>query len=165
MFWFNLLKANKTEWAAYSPGQFPDNVTSIKVLNPYELQMNAQQAYAPTFFTGDELSQITPIPQHVWDKTSASGKVGNYDQTTAGAKAVHESSCNAQSKDLKTYATNPLWKTVDGPFKLTGYTLNGQVTFMPNKNYSGPDKPKISSSSRSRSPARTPSTTRCGRVT
>ena len=51
---------------------------------------------------------------------------------------------NAQSKDLKTYATNPLWQTVDGPFKLKGYTLTGRVTFVPNKNYSGPNKPKIS---------------------
>ena len=26
----------------------------------------------------------------------------------------------SQAKDLKTYATNPLWQTVDGPWKLTG---------------------------------------------
>src|SRR5579862_566775 len=39
MFWINILKANKSEWADYTPKQFPDNVTSIKVVNPYELQM------------------------------------------------------------------------------------------------------------------------------
>lgn len=143
IFWFNLLKANKTEWGPYLPGKFPDNVTSIKAVNPYELTMTLDKAYAPTFFTGSELSQMTAIPQHVWDKTSASGKVGNYDQTPAGAKAVM-SFLQGQSKDLKTYATNPLWKTVDGPFKLTGYTQNGKATFTPNKSYSGPDKPKIS---------------------
>jgi peptide/nickel transport system substrate-binding protein len=143
IFWFNLLKANKTEWGPYLPGKFPDNVTSIKAVNPYELTMTLDKAYAPTFFTGSELSQMTAIPQHVWDKTSASGKVGNYDQTPAGAKAVM-SFLQSQSKDLKTYATNPLWKTVDGPFKLTGYTQNGKATFTPNKSYSGPDKPRIS---------------------
>jgi peptide/nickel transport system substrate-binding protein len=143
MFWLNILKANKSQWADYTPGQFPDNVTSIKVVSPYELQMKLNKSYAPNFFTGNELSQITPIPQHVWDKTSASGKVGNYDETTAGARAVL-SYLESQSKDIKTYATNPLWQTVDGPFKLSGYTLSGKVTFTPNKNYSGADKPKIS---------------------
>jgi peptide/nickel transport system substrate-binding protein len=143
VFWLNILKANKSQWADYTPGQFPDNVTSIKVVNPYELQMKLNKSYGPAFFTGNELSQITPIPQHVWDKTSATGAVGNYDETTAGARAVL-SYLDTQSKDIQTYATNPLWQTVDGPFKLSGYTLSGKVTFVPNKNYSGPDKPKIS---------------------
>ena len=142
MFWLNLLKANKTEWADYTPKQFPDNVTSTKIVSPYELQMKLDKSYGSSFFTGDELSQITPIPQHAWDKTSATGKVGNYDETPAGARAVM-SYLQTQSKDLKTYATNPLWQTVDGPFKLSGYTLSGKVTFVPNKTYSGPAKPKI----------------------
>jgi peptide/nickel transport system substrate-binding protein len=143
IFWFNLLKANKTEWGPYLPGKFPDNVTAIKADGPYQLTMTLDKAYAPTFFTGSELSQMTAIPQHVWDKTSASGKVGNYDQTPAGAKAVM-SFLQTESKNLKTYDSNPLWKTVDGPFTLTGYTQNGKATFEPNKSYSGPDKPKIS---------------------
>ena len=141
-FWLNLLKANKSEWADYTKGQFPDNVTSVQVVNPYEITMKLDKAYGASFFTGDELSQITPIPQHVWDRTSATGKVGNYDETPAGARAVM-SFLQAQSKDLKTYATNPLWQTVDGPWKLTEYTLTGHITFVPNKQYSGPAKPKV----------------------
>jgi peptide/nickel transport system substrate-binding protein len=143
MFWLNLLKANKSEWADYTPGQFPDNVTSMKVVSPYEMVMHLNKSYGPAFFTGNELSQITPIPQHVWDKTSATGKVGNYDETTAGARAVM-AFLQSQAKNLKTYATNPLWQTVYGPWKLAGYTLTGKATFVPNKNYSGPAKPKIS---------------------
>jgi len=143
MFWLNLLKANKSQWADYTPGQFPDNVTSIKVVSPYEMVMHLDKSYGPAFFTGNELSQITPIPQHVWDKTSATGAVGNYDETPAGARAVM-SFLQLQAKNLKTYATNPLWQTVYGPWKLAGYTLTGKVTFVPNKNYSGPAKPKIS---------------------
>jgi peptide/nickel transport system substrate-binding protein len=142
MFWLNILKANKSQWADYTPGQFPDNVTSIKVVSPYEMVMTLNKSYAPSFFTGNELSQITPIPQHVWDKTSASGPVGNYDETTAGAQAVL-SFLQSQAKNLKTYATNPLWQTVYGPWKLAGYTLTGKATFVPNKNYSGPAKPKL----------------------
>jgi len=143
MFWLNILKANKSQWADYTPGQFPDNVTSVKVVGPYELQMKLNRPYAPDFFTGNELSQITPIPQHAWDKTSAAGAVGAYDQTAAGARAVL-SFLEGQSKDIKTYATNPLWRVVDGPWKLAGYTLSGKVTFVPNKAYGGPAKPRIS---------------------
>ncbi len=143
IFWLNILKANKSQWADYTPKQFPDNVTAIKVLSPHSIQMKLDKPYGPSFFTGNELSQITPIPQHVWDKTSANGKVGNYDETPAGARAVL-AFLQSQSKDLKTYATNPLWQTVDGPWKLSGYTLSGKVTFVPNKNYSGPAKPKVS---------------------
>jgi peptide/nickel transport system substrate-binding protein len=143
VFWLNILKANESQWADYTPKQFPDNVTSMKAVSPYELVMTLNGSYGSAFFTGNELSQITPIPQHVWDKTSASGKVGNYDETPAGARAVL-SYLQSQAKDLKTYATNPLWQTVDGPFKLSGYTLTGKVTFSPNRNYSGSAKPKLS---------------------
>jgi peptide/nickel transport system substrate-binding protein len=143
MFWLNILKANKTQWADYTPGQFPDNVTSMKVVNPYEIVMKLNRSYDPQFFTGNELSQITPIPQAAWDRTSATGAVGNYDETASGARAVL-SFLQSQAKNLKTYATNPLWQTVDGPWHLTAYTLTGAVTLKPNHAYSGPAKPKIS---------------------
>ena len=127
----------------YLPGKFPDNVTSIKVGQPVRAHDDARQGVCSDVLHRQRAIPDDAIPQHAWDKTSASGKVGNYDQTPAGAKAVM-SFLQTQSKDLKTYATNPLWKTVDGPFKLTGYTQNGKATFTPNKSYSGPDKPKIS---------------------
>lgn len=34
VFWMNLLKANKANWAAYVAGAFPDNVTSVAAPNP-----------------------------------------------------------------------------------------------------------------------------------
>lgn len=143
MFWINLLKANESEWADYTPGGFPDNVVKFTPQGDDTLVMKLNRSYSPDFFTLNELSQITPVPQHVWDKESASGPVGDFDQTTAGAKAVMNF-LQAQSKSLGTYATNPLWKVVDGPWNLTGYTLTGKVTFTPNPKYSGPAKPKIS---------------------
>jgi peptide/nickel transport system substrate-binding protein len=51
---------------------------------------------------------------------------------------------NLQSEDLSTYATNPLWKVVDGPFKLSAFTTGGYAKLVPNKRYSGPTKPTIS---------------------
>jgi peptide/nickel transport system substrate-binding protein len=44
----------------------------------------------------------------------------------------------AQAKSLSTYATNPLWQVVDGPYRLSQYnTTTGGFTMVPNKNYGG----------------------------
>ena len=90
-FWINLLKANKGSFAAYIPGEFPDNLKSYKIVDPKTIVLTLTGPYNPTWFTYDQLSQITPLPVQAWDKTSATGKVGNYDTTTAGAKAVFAS--------------------------------------------------------------------------
>ena len=82
------LEANKTNFAAYIPGEFPDNLKSYKIVNAKTIVLTLNGSYNPTWFTYDQLSQITPLPAQAWDKTSASGKVGNYDETTSGAKAV-----------------------------------------------------------------------------
>jgi peptide/nickel transport system substrate-binding protein len=136
-FWFNLLKADKANWWDYSSGQFPDNVTSFKILSPSRFTITFRGSYAAAWLY-NELGQLIPIPQHAWDKTSATGKIGNYDLTAAGAKKVY-GFLAAQNKDLASYATNPLWQVVDGPWKLTAYTPStGDATYVRNPGYSGP---------------------------
>lgn len=135
-FWINLLKANKASFAAYIPGEFPDNLKSYKIVNSKTIVLTLTGSFNPTWFTYDQLSQITPLPR-AWDKTSATGAVGNYDQTPAGAKAVFNF-LTAQSKDIATYGTNPLWKVVDGPWKLVAYSSNGYAKFEANTAYAGP---------------------------
>ncbi len=142
-FFMNLLVANKAQYGNYVKGKFPDNVTSYQAKGPYEVVFHLNRAYNQAWFTGDELSNITPLPQHAWDKTSATGKVGNYDTTTKGAKAVYNFLAG-QAKDTSTYNTNPLWKVVDGPWKMTHFDNTGHLTFVPNPRYSGPDKPHLS---------------------
>ena len=137
-FWINLLEANKKNIAFYIPGEFPDNLKSFKVTGAESIQLTLTAPVNPTWFTYDQLSQITPIPQQTWDRTSASGAIGNYDQTPAGAVQVFNF-LTAQSKDIATYGTNPLWQTVDGPFKLNQYQSDGYVQFKANPAYSGPD--------------------------
>jgi peptide/nickel transport system substrate-binding protein len=141
-FWINLLKANKTDYGPYAPGGFPDNLTSESYPNASTIVLHLNHAYSPTWFTNNELAMISPLPQQAWDKESASGKIGNYDTTTAGAKAVYNY-LNGQAKQLSSYATNPLWQVVDGPFRLSAFTLQGQATLVPNSRYSGPVKAKI----------------------
>ena len=80
-FWINLFEANKKSIAFYTPGEFPDNLKSYKVTGPESIRLTLTGPVNPTWFTYDQLAQITPIPQQTWDKTSVSGSVGNYDET------------------------------------------------------------------------------------
>ena len=60
----------------------------------------------------------------------------------AKCKAVY-TFLTAQSKQAGTYASSPLWKVVDGPWKLSSFSTDGHVTMVPNTSYSGPVKPKL----------------------
>jgi peptide/nickel transport system substrate-binding protein len=136
-FWFNLLKADTGQWWGYVPGQIPDNVLQFKTISSTQFSLLFKGTYSAAWLY-NELSQLIPIPQHAWDKESASGKVGNYDMTTAGAKAVDKFML-AQNADLSSYATNPLWQVVDGPWKITSFTAStGDVSYVRNTKYSGP---------------------------
>ena len=141
-FWQNLVTANKLNWAAYSPGEYPDNVISTTINSPTSITFNLSRAYGTYFFTYNELSQITPLPQHLWDKESVNGSVGDFDKTPAGAVAVFKF-LDQQSGMISTYDTNPLWRVVSGPWKLKHMDTSGNVKMVPNNAYSGPVKPKL----------------------
>jgi peptide/nickel transport system substrate-binding protein len=142
-FYLNLVKANATQDCWYVPTAFPNDIVSYQIKDTHTIVLHLNRNYNHQWFTWNELTSISPIPQHAWDKTSATGAIGDTDQTPAGAKAVF-AYLAGQSKDLNTYATNPLWKTVDGPWKLSAYSRDGHATFTPNANYSGADKAKVS---------------------
>lgn len=139
MFWVNMAKAEKKNYAAYVPGQFPDNVKSVHVDSPTRITFTTDKSYSPQWFTWNQLSQITPMPA-AWEKTSSGKK----------ACATKVSDCKAvyrylakKAKDQKSYASDPTWQVVDGPFKLKSYNSDGHVTFVPNGAYSGPVKPRL----------------------
>jgi peptide/nickel transport system substrate-binding protein len=146
-FWINLVKANKEDWASYVPGGFPDNVVSWTALGARTLRLRLNASYNPSWFSYNELSQITPLPI-AWDRTSLSAKApaptaANLPDTSiAGAKAVY-TFLNAQAARLASYGSSPVWSVVDGPWRLTGLTSEGMATFVPNPGYSGPDRPHL----------------------
>ena len=149
MLWINLYKADPSKnYCGYVPGYFPDNVTSVQAPNPQTVVLHLNKSYNPEWFTYNELSQIYPIPL-AWDRTSLSAPAPTSDNghlpdaTKAGAENVYKF-LDAQSKDLGTWATSPLWSVVDGPFKLQSFTTTAQVTLVPNPDYSGTPKPTIS---------------------
>ena len=148
IFWINLLRANRSQWASYVPGGFPDDVTAIHATGRRTVRLTLNRSYNPIWFTGNELSQITPLPL-AWDTTCRPGEFcplqkgsPTADTTPAGARAVY-AMLNAEAKDLSTYATSPIWSIVDGPWRLKQLNADGQATFVPNERYDGPDRPKL----------------------
>ncbi len=141
-FYLNLLTQEKSGNCYYVPGQFPDNVTKVVVRSATTMSFYLNHAYDPTWFTYNELAQITPLPQQVWDRTSLHGAVGNSDEEPGGARAVY-AFLSAQASRVASYSTSPLWRVVDGPWRLTALNNLGDATFVPNPGYSGPVRARI----------------------
>jgi peptide/nickel transport system substrate-binding protein len=142
-FFENLVAADPDNYGASAPGAYPFNIVKTTVVNASTIQFTFDKAYNQDWLLYNELSNLVPMPQQAWDKTSATGAVGNYDQTKSGAMAVLKY-LDGQAQQLSTYASNPLWQTVDGPWKLTAFDTNGDFTMVPNAKYSGPVKPTLS---------------------
>jgi peptide/nickel transport system substrate-binding protein len=144
-FVYNLLKTNYQNWNSYIPGTFPTDVTSITTPDTHTAVLTLSQPTSPAFFAGDVLNNVQLIPQHAWDKESLTGPVGSYDTTTAGAKAVY-SFLQKEGSQIGSFTTNPLWKVTDGPWTLSSFNSDGTLYgYVPNKHYSGSDKPRLSS--------------------
>jgi peptide/nickel transport system substrate-binding protein len=119
-------------------------VRSVAVTSAHTVVISLTQPTSPDFFAGDVLNNVQLIPQHAWDKKSATGPVGNYDQTPAGAKAVYNF-LQKEGSQLATFTTNPLWKVVDGPWTLSQFNSDGTLYgYVPNTGYSGSRKPRLS---------------------
>ncbi|MER7789743.1 peptide ABC transporter substrate-binding protein [Streptomyces sp. NPDC097640] len=141
-FWFNLIKANKADWANYSPGKAPDNWTSLKITDDTHFTITFDKAYNKQWMLANELSMIRPMPQHAWDKTGDSDAVSDLDRTPAGAKKVWKY-LNSAAKNISGYATDPLWKTVSGPYTLKSFSTAGRVELTANAKYDGGGKANI----------------------
>jgi peptide/nickel transport system substrate-binding protein len=136
-FWINLLKADRSQFWGYTPGEFPDNLTSLVPVSSTKFTLIFNHTYSAQWLY-NQLALIIPLPAQKWDEESPGGPVGNYDQTPAGAALV-DKFLLAQNGDTSTYATNPLWQVVDGPWKLSSYaSATGDATYVRNLKFSGP---------------------------
>jgi len=128
-FWFDLIKANKAQWAAYNPGKAPDNWTSFKTGDDRHFTITFDKAYNPQWMLANELSLINPLPQHAWDKGSSPKQVWT--------------DLNNAAKNIGGYGTNALWKTISGPYAVKSFSTAGKVVLTANKKYDGGEKPGI----------------------
>jgi peptide/nickel transport system substrate-binding protein len=151
IFWLNMMKAQPDNYYGYVPGLLPDNLVSYSATGPDTVVLNLKSAVSSIWFTYNQLAEITPMPA-AWDVTSASAKAGSggcATDTAADKWAKCDAVYNflaAQAKNANTYASNPIWGVVDGPWKLTSFSTasSGPVTsFAPNKAYSGSPKPTL----------------------
>ena len=159
-FWFNLLHADKGWWAAYTPGAIPDTIRSVTTPSSSKLVITLSAAVNPQWFTANQLSQITPLPL-AWDRTTSSGASGSGGCATA-TYGTQDPKCNAvfrflseqagyhtdnptlPNDKLSTYASNPLWQVVDGPWRLSSFDASGLASFVPNTSSPSGSKSKIS---------------------
>ena len=154
MFWMNMLHAEKANWAGDAAGTLPDDVQSIAVNSPTQLTFTLTGPVNTYWFTYNELSQITPMP-NAWDITTKGGAPnsggcagGAYGAVDSQCKAVYTflskqagydpNNPKAANNSLSTYATSPIWKVVDGPWKLSSFDASGNVTFVPKPDLLGP---------------------------
>ena len=146
LFWFNMLKAEKSNWFNYIPGTLPDDVKSVKIVSEKTIQFTLTQSFNPTYYAQNELQSLSVLPM-AWDRTSLSGSHGTgstvpsgtgtgLDMTTAGVKQVYNFLISENSKP-STYANTWLWQIVDGPYKLKSYAVNGLTTLVANPTYGG----------------------------
>jgi peptide/nickel transport system substrate-binding protein len=161
MFWMNMMHAQKAGFAGYAAGTMPDNLTGVTVNSPTQITFNLTGSVNNHWFTYNQLSEITPMPA-AWDITSLTGSSGSggcsmttYGTTDAACTAVYDflseqsgyNPSNPGSTDttnaFSTYATSPIWHVVDGPWTLSHFDASGNISFVPNKSYSGPVKPTL----------------------
>jgi peptide/nickel transport system substrate-binding protein len=136
-FGLDIIRAVGPLWDGFVAGGFPSNVKSFQVLGTYEFRLQLTRSFASTWFDDNQLPDLIPLPQQAWDKTSAAGAVGNYDLTTSGAKKVY-AFLNKQAAQTSSYASNPLWKVVDGAWKLSSFGgASSPTIFVPNTAFSG----------------------------
>jgi peptide/nickel transport system substrate-binding protein len=151
VFWLNMMNAEPNNYYGIVPGLLPYNLASYSATGPNTVVLHLKAPVSSIWFTYNQLAEITPMPA-AWDVTSASAAAGSGGCATdtaadkwAKCAAVYKFMA-AQAQNAKTYATNPVWGVVDGPWKLSSYSTasSGPVTgFVPNTAYSGTPKPQL----------------------
>ena len=146
LFWIDEVRAavneDPADWAGYTPGVgLPDQVVSAAVPNAATLVLNLNSAVNPLWMTANELA-LSPMPAHAWARASANGPVLDFTKP-ANAKKIYDFLAT-ESRSVSSYASNPLWRVVDGPYKLTSFnSTTGAFTMAPNPSYGGPHSAKV----------------------
>lgn len=135
------VKESAANWASYTPGYFPDSLSSITTTGQDTIVMHLKRAFNPGWFLNDQLAlNLYALPSTAWNVTSPTGP--HLDWTVpANAKKIYDYLGKAGGQ-VGQFGTNPLWKIVDGPYVLSKFSpVNASFTFTPNRSYGGSPKP------------------------
>jgi peptide/nickel transport system substrate-binding protein len=147
MFYLNMYHALPADYCGYNAGYgIPDQVASVSS-SANTVVLHVKTSVNPNWFLYNYLSEITPMAD-TWDVTGANipgtCATGAYGakSTDVACKAVYTYLAAQASKET-TY-TDTMWQSgVSGPWKLTHFDALGNVTFVPNPTYSGPQKAQV----------------------
>ena len=139
LFWINMqlgLANSPNEYGGTVSGDFPFNVTNLRAVGTDEVTMTMDKQYSAEWFTDNELSQITPMPE-AWDRTSATA-TSDCSSKPADCPAVYKYLDSQSAGKASSWASSPLWSVVDGPWKLLSATADGYAKLGINPHYAGP---------------------------
>ena len=105
-FWFNLVKANKTQWGNYNAGDLPDNIARFETVSDTEFKLHLTKAYNPDWFTANQLAfYVTPIRRR--SGTSRAG-VARSATTTAPPRAPRRCSSTSPVRPASCRSTRAI---------------------------------------------------------
>jgi peptide/nickel transport system substrate-binding protein len=137
------VKESAAAWAQYVPGQWPMDVTKISAPNSTTVVMTLNKPYNPGYFLNNQISDtdnVYPLPSTVWNVDSAHGPHLSDWKNPAVATKIYNY-LNKQGGTPSTFASNPLWKVVSGPFNLKSFSVtNSSYVLTPNPSYGGSPK-------------------------
>ncbi len=136
VFWMNMMIAENSNGAFWSPKGLPSDVTNIRAASQYVVTMQiTTPQFSQSWFTNNELSEITPMPV-AWDRTAS----GPSDCATniSACTAVYNYLSSQAAKNPSTFASSPIWSVVDGPWKIQNLNGQGKLTLVSNPKYGGP---------------------------
>jgi peptide/nickel transport system substrate-binding protein len=138
VFFMNMMMAESSSstnaWVNTTPDGLPGDVSNVRAVSKYVVTMDIASPFSEDWFTNNELSQITPMPM-AWDRTAAGPS--NCVSVQADCDAVYNY-LNAQSNDIASYGSSPIWQVVDGPWRVQSLNSAGNLTMLFNTKYSGP---------------------------
>ncbi|NUW34519.1 hypothetical protein HTZ77_24215 [Nonomuraea sp. SMC257] len=139
-----LLKAALAEslanWSFYTPGQFPDGV-SAEATAPDTLTLKLRTAYNPSYLLS-MLTLLYVLPSTEWNIAATGGPHLDYKQPK-NARAIYRY-LTKESESQATFAGNPLWQVVNGPYRLKSFDpTTGSFSLARNESYSGPGESRL----------------------
>ena len=147
LFWVNMLAVKGIRYGGYTPGFFPDNLTSYGKVSDDEVRFTFDRVYSRTWAVMNQLTLITPMPK-AWDRTATGAANASAELDDVPAVYDHLLQQNGvwteeHNETRSRWATSPVWSVVNGPWRLGSYTREGLVTLVPNEHYSGANKPHL----------------------
>ena len=105
------IKVSPANWGQFTPGLFPENVTSVSADGKYDVVLKFNKPYNPSFVLNNQLADtnnVFPLPSTEWNIDSAGGAHLDY-TNPENAKKIYEY-LNKQGASVATFASNPLWQ-------------------------------------------------------